>query len=294
MYTVRLNVPLHMYIENKVNGYPYVVLQVILVLCGIWSLDSLRSVIPPFCVSSRIKTVHALALEYIVAFYPISLILVTYACIKLHDNNFRPVVWLWKPFHRHFVHFRRRWDAKASIVNAFTTFLLLSFSKILFVSFTLLRTFGGRYSAHDLAERKCFMYYDATVQCSTQEYYVFVSIAACVLVIFIVFPTVLLIVYPTRLFRKCASRCGFQRWHALHMFVESFQGQYKNGTNGTRDFRMVSAFFLVLRILIVASFSHHHWSHCMAYIGITLHTFHRNWLFLCHHEAIQIEQWEQC
>jgi len=44
------------------------------------------------------------------------------------------------------------------------------------------------------------------------------------------------------------------------MFVESFQGQYKNGTNGTRDFRMVSAFFLILRILTLASFSPHRWS----------------------------------
>ena len=38
------------------------------------------------------------------------------------------------------------------------------------------------------------------------------------------------------------------------MFVVSFQGQYKDGTNGTRDFRMVSASFLILRILTVASF----------------------------------------
>ena len=141
VYTIRLNVPLHMYfmyIENILTGFPYVALQVLLVLCGIWSLDFFRFVIPPFCVSSNIKTVHALALEYLVAFYPIFLILLTYVCIKLHDNNFRPVVWLWKPFHRHFAHFRRRWDSKASTVNAFTTFLLLSFSKILFVSFTLL------------------------------------------------------------------------------------------------------------------------------------------------------------
>ena len=43
------------------------------------------------------------------------------------------------------------------------------------------------------------------------------------------------------------------------MFVESFQGQYKDGTNSTRDFRMVSASFLILRILIVASFLDHHY-----------------------------------
>ena len=43
------------------------------------------------------------------------------------------------------------------------------------------------------------------------------------------------------------------------MFVESFQGQYKDGTNGTRDFRMFSASFLILRILILASFFRQHY-----------------------------------
>ena len=42
------------------------------------------------------------------------------------------------------------------------------------------------------------------------------------------------------------------------MFIESFQGQYKDGTNGTHDFRMVSAVFLILRILIMASFLNRH------------------------------------
>ena len=42
------------------------------------------------------------------------------------------------------------------------------------------------------------------------------------------------------------------------MFVESFQGQYKDGTNGARDFRMVSALFLILRILILSLFVNQH------------------------------------
>ena len=92
IYIIRLNVSLNMYIENVITGFPYVALQVLLVLCGIWSLPFFRFVIPPFCVNSNIKIVHALALEYVVAFYPIFLISPTYVCIKLHDNNFRPVV----------------------------------------------------------------------------------------------------------------------------------------------------------------------------------------------------------
>ena len=82
VYTVRLNVPLHMYIENQVTGFPYVVLKIMLVLCSIWSLDFFHSVIPSFCVSRRIKTVHVLALEYLVAFHSLCLILVTYVCIN--------------------------------------------------------------------------------------------------------------------------------------------------------------------------------------------------------------------
>ena len=152
---------------------------------------------------------------------------------------------------------RRRWDSTASIINAFTTFLLLSFSKILFVSFTLLYTFPFKYNYGDIPT-KCVLYYDSTVECHTQEYIIFSAIAVCVFVIFIICPTILLILYPTRLFRKCVSCWGFRRWHVLHMFVESFQGQYKDGTNGTRDFRMVSASFLILRIVVLFLFLNHH------------------------------------
>ena len=258
VYTIRLNVPLHMYIENEVTGFPYVMLQVLLVLCSIWSLDFFRSVIPPFCVSSSIKTAHALALEYLVAFYPICLILVTYACIKLHYNNFRPIVWLWKPFQRHFVHIRRSWDTKVSMVNVFTTFILLSFSKILFVTFSLLYTMHIRYNSHSI-ESKTVLYYDTTVEYHTQEYYIFAALAGSVLSLFVVIPTILLILYPMRLFRKCVSSCGFRMQNAVHMFAESFQGQYKDGTNGTHDFRMVSASFLVIRILILYTYTYDHY-----------------------------------
>ena len=58
------------------------------------------------------------------------------------------------------------------------------------------------------------------------------------------------------------------------MFVESFQGQYKDGTNGTYDFRMVSALFLIFRTLILASFLHQHYSllfssgvQCILFVG---------------------------
>jgi len=74
-----------------------------------------------------------------VCFYSLLLIFLIYICVELHGHNFKPIVWLWKPFHRCFVKVRRQWDSKASIVDVFATFLLLSYSKLLFVSLFLLQ-----------------------------------------------------------------------------------------------------------------------------------------------------------
>ena len=116
---------------------------------------------------------------------------------------------------------------------------------------------------------KRVLYYDPTAKYHTSEFAIFAAIAVCVLVIFIICPTILLILYPTRLFRRCVSCCGFWRWYALHMFVESFQGhaQYKDGTNGTCDFRMVSASFLIYKL---GSFGNCHYSHISSMVQCIL------------------------
>ena len=102
-----------------------------------------------FCASSNISTVHALLLEY--AFHPISLILIPYIC--LYKTPWQQFQTIWQPFHTYFVYTRRRSDSKASII---TTFPLLSFSKVLFVSFTLLYTFQFQHNYHD-NQRNCVL-----------------------------------------------------------------------------------------------------------------------------------------
>ena len=87
VYTFRMNLSFRLSIENEVQGLSYVAFQVLLTLCGIWSLDFFRSVVPPFCVSSNIKTLHGLALEYLVAFYPIFLIFITYVTTSMTTTS---------------------------------------------------------------------------------------------------------------------------------------------------------------------------------------------------------------
>ena len=80
-------------------------MQIIVTLYGLFNLDFCRYniILPPYCVSSKLKSIHIAFLGYISAFYPILLIFLTWIFVELHGRNFRPLVWLWRPFHRCFV-----------------------------------------------------------------------------------------------------------------------------------------------------------------------------------------------
>ena len=58
----------------------------------IWNLDFFQYFIPAFCISSDMSTLYKLALEYIVAVYPLLLTLVIYVCIEMYDRGVRVVV----------------------------------------------------------------------------------------------------------------------------------------------------------------------------------------------------------
>jgi len=125
--TLKHEVGIYGTLMSELDVTSHAMFKVILTGYGFWNLDFFRFLIPPFCVSRDLKNIPVLALRYVSAFYPLLLIALTYTCIELHGHNFRPIVWLWKPFHRCCVNVRRRWDTKASLVDVFPTFLLLSY-----------------------------------------------------------------------------------------------------------------------------------------------------------------------
>ena len=112
---------------NSVNGF---LAKFLATLYGFWNLDFFAYVIPPFCIKEGISTLTIIALQYIVALYPIFFTVLVYYFITLHDKGCRVLVCCWKPFHWCFARFRGTWKLKDSVINAFVTFLLLSYSKI--------------------------------------------------------------------------------------------------------------------------------------------------------------------
>ena len=218
--------------------------KVIFSLYGIWNLDFFRTLLPHICVN--VDTLQTLALDYAVAFYPLILLVVTYVLIQVHICNFRVVNFMCRPFHRCADCLRNQLELSTSIVDAFATFLLLSYLKLLDVSSNLLiptQVYNVNGSPLGL-----YLYYDATIEYFGDEHMPYGVLAVFVMLVFILSPLLLLLLYPMRCFQWCLSCCGV-RWHALPIFIDAFQGCYKDGTNGTRDCRYFAAAFFFIRIL---------------------------------------------
>ena len=225
-----------------------VIQQILMTFYGVWNLDFFRSVLPPFCVSENITTLQAIAPQYLPAFYPLLLIVVTYILIELHDRNVRVVVWMWRPFHRCLAPFQRKlkWDPKASIVSTFATFLTLVHNKLILISSELL---GGSRVTDLRGNSSYYLILAPTVPYFGKEHLPFAILAIAVLSTFIALPPLLLLIYPTKTFQKLLG-CLKIRWPSLHIFADVFQGCYKNRADGKYDCRWFAALYFILHIIL--------------------------------------------
>ena len=204
---------------------------------GIWNLDFFGLVIPPLCLN--ISPLQALALDYAIAFYPLLLVVLTYILIILHSRGVHIVVCLWKPFQIIFSSKKRDWNMQGSVVKAFATFFLLSYLKILNVTYDLL-VFTDKYTL-SLNERsystKPALYYDASVEYFKGSH-LYYGIAAIFVGIFFVFlPLVFLVIYPMRWFQKCLNFRHIQSVHRhLHQLLPRLLQRWHEWNKGLQMF----------------------------------------------------------
>ena len=249
--TERSNVFVRTHIEKFAHP---ILIKIAQTLCGFWNLDFFRHVIPPFCVDSRLNNLHALWLDFISAYYPLLLIFITYVAIELHARNFKPIVILWRPFHKCCVRIRRGLDPKSSIINAFATFLVLSIGKIIFLSAHSVYTTGVHPLKMEYGAYRAALYYDPKLSVKDPYFTYLHAIPVVNLFLFAFLPTIFLCCYPTRIFRK-VLKCFRMDRTSLLIFLDMFQGHFKDGTDGSCDYRALSGIYIILQVLITMVFS---------------------------------------
>ena len=230
-------------IQNTRETKMGLVSKIITAIYGIWNLDFFRTLLPPICLP--LNTMHIFALDYLVAMYPLLLLVCFYSLVTAHDKGFRLIIWVWRPFLRFAAKFRQQWNVRHSIIDAFATFILLSYVKFVNISMDLLIP-TQIVNMHG-SQLGYFWYYDATVKYMGSQHMPYVVIAVLVLVMGIMFP-VLLILYPMRRFQNLLNKCGLNS-PGLRIFIECFQGNFRDRSDGGWDCRYYAAVHPLLRML---------------------------------------------
>ena len=212
-------------------------------LYGFWNLDFFRGdILPEVCIN--VISLHILVLDYLVAVYPMLLMAVAYTVVQLHDSGFRPLLYIWKPFHRYFVRFRRQWGIQTTIMDAFVTFFFLSTTKLFSVSFDLL--ISTRLYTRDGKVYSWQLYYDPSIKYFGTQHLPYALLAIGILTVFIIFPTSLLICYQCKPYQKFLKKCLIEGT-ILDEFINAFHKYYKDGSNGTWDCRWFAGFFILIK-----------------------------------------------
>ena len=212
---------------------------------GLSNLDFFRSFYPQMCLSPKMSLMHVKFLEYLIALFPLTVLVLVYMCVKY--NHSRRIPCVCRVIHRGLTRLRQTIDIQTSLIDAFATFILLSVTKTGYTSFTLLQLLYVLTPYGNFTKQT---YVDPMSTYFGWDHLPYALTALVLTFLLILIPLLLLFLYPLRSFQTFLNN---RQWQCttLHIFADSFQGCYKDGTNGTRDYRWFAGLHLLLRFLLV-------------------------------------------
>ena len=225
----------------------------LITLLGVWNLDFFRLIFPHVCISTSTKAINILLFDYIIALYPLILTAFILAGIEIYDKYSHLITSV--PLKM--VCCKTNWNPKETILKTCATFLLLSYSKFLFVSVNLLLAVRSYNCKGESVPAATVLFYDPTIKFLHLEHIPYIILAAFILIVFVLLPPLLLLLYPTRCFRACLRSMGLKRWDILHLVMDIFQGWWmehaQTTSTLTTDLSLLSIYFSEYCLLLYLS-----------------------------------------
>ena len=138
--------------------------------------------------------------EYWVALY---LTFNSYQFIKIYDTKIPPIAAMWKPIKRLFSFYHKNMDSHTTVIDAYATFFLLSYSKFATISFTLLMPT----TLHSVTtnETKLVLFYDGTKEYFHSEHLPYGLIALLMCCTFNLLPFAIILIHHIKWFQILLS-----------------------------------------------------------------------------------------
>ena len=227
------------YISTNVSPFLLSLFHMCTILCRFWTMHWIfKSVIPPFCISEKLTGIHLKMLAFVSVSYPMFLVFITFILFELHAKNYRPVHTIWKPFRLILKKVNIKTVTSDAVIHTFASFIFLSHLSVL-NTFLTLCTKISTYK-HDGGLYRNTVFGDPTVEWFSNEHKIFLVIAVVPLTFLTILPSTLLTLYTTRTYRYISSFLSARKRLAITAFVEALHSVFKDGLNGTRDYRALA------------------------------------------------------
>ena len=227
-------------------------------LHGIWNLDFLRLALPQFCVSQSIGTLGAISTGYISGLWPLFLVILVSLAVELHKRNYKIVVYPWLAVNKMSAGVIQRRFAETNLMKIFVTFIVVSYMKLIYVSFALLgvtipHTLTPENSSH---REGPWLSLDPDIHYGSLKHLKY-AVPASFVILFLGFllPLALLLYPMICVHRLCGERMTGRFWISVKTFIEAFHGGFKDGTNGTRDYRALPGLTLLWKMFLAMTYA---------------------------------------
>ena len=228
--TFDLNADSHIPLQ-VITKHSDALLQAYRVPYGIFNLDFIESFVGNLCVGTTLTALDVLELEYLIAFFPLVMILVVVIAVRIKDSSLFSYYCSRCSFQNSSWKFLRHWKANESLLHAFSAFLLLSYIKFSLTS-SYLVNIHPFYDAKGTVVGERRAYYAGQFTASDLEYFLRYKLPACIVLTLIAVPPLVLFGYPVVWLEKCLIRvqCLWRFYPAdkVQIFLDTFQGCYKD------------------------------------------------------------------
>ena len=233
--------------QKHLDQYSYRILGT---LYGVWNLDFFRPLYKPFCVNPHLTTLQAIALDILVAAYPLLVIVVLYSLVEMYNRRVQMLVVVWWPFHKFFLRFRQQLDVRTSLVDAFGTFFDLSFVKTFC---TIMELMAGTKVWENGNKSSLHSYFQGGTPYFGESHLPLLVLSIFLFLVFYLLPIILILIYSfpkCQCFIHCLPR-SVQL--CLYPFMDNILSCYKDGTNGTSNCRYFAVVYHILRMTALST-----------------------------------------
>ena len=250
LYAQTISVRHFLYPEAP-DGAGRLVQKILMTIYGIFNLESFTFLMHPFCLNKNFTTLHKFCLEYVIAFFPLVMIVVIYLLYKCKALSYKC----------NCKKRRRRTNLdlgkkscckKPSLIHAFTAFMLLSYTKfgeasMNTVFITELFNAQGKAQAHRI-------FLAGHLSFTDRQFLFPFGILAILILVFVVFLPPLLLLGPFQFIDWLADKPRFGFIHriwpsiTIHTFLDTFQGYKPNR-------RFFAGLYLLFRLARLLTYS---------------------------------------